>query len=305
MLIRLLVGISLLSVLNGCAGMFNQNQDRAEVFGPKGITATDPDGNQLTIHHEYDQQFLMLPRYDTFVTFHYGTASERVLLQRSYCSSTLLDYLTFWGLYIDDALGTWRQYDPLIVILDSNGGVDTTLPLPSFWEHENRLRLLLSLGSGIPTEVYQPLNTILLHGEYSIGFGIQHKIELYYNASGEGVFGEGIDSDRSLPSIAIQSPVLRYYPFDNYCFFEAGPSLITVTMDSAWWNPGTPLPGNPEYVSQHLTGLTAGVGWCGDLSYFDFRYEFGFKPYQFFQLAPQQLRELVLTFGMTFNLSIN
>ncbi len=285
----------------GCAAMFSQDYDRAEVFGPKGITANDPNGNPLMIRHDYDQQFLMLPKYDTFVTFHYGLASKRMLLKRSYCSLTLLDYLNFWGLYVDDALGTWRQYDPLIVNIDSNG-VDTTIPSPSFWESENRPRLLLSLGFGVPTEVYQPLNTILVHGEYSIGLGIQHKIELYYRASGEGVFGEGIDSDRSLPSVAIQSPVLRYYPFDNYCFFEAGSSFITVTMDSTWWNHGTPFPGNPNYVSQHLTGLTAGLGWCGDLSYLDFRYEFGFKSYQFFNLAPKQLREFVLTFGMIFRI---
>ena len=121
MFIRFLVGVLVIASVCGCAAMFSQDYDRAEVFGPKGITANDPNGNPLMIRHDYDQQFLMLPKYDTFVTFHYGLASKRMLLKRSYCSLTLLDYLNFWGLYVDDALGTWRQYDPLIVNIDSNG----------------------------------------------------------------------------------------------------------------------------------------------------------------------------------------
>src|SRR5450755_2687922 len=109
MLIRFLIGIISLTVLNGCASMINDDQDRAEVFGPHGMSATDPKGNSLMIYWEGNRQFISLPTFDTFITFHYGKARERVMLQRSFCGWTLENlYNLGIGFIWDDASGAWR-----------------------------------------------------------------------------------------------------------------------------------------------------------------------------------------------------
>ncbi len=292
----LLAGMLAMTLLSGCAAMFSPDYHLAEIHGPKGITATDPDGNQLFIQQDYDQQFLHLPKFDTFVTFHYGAASKRVLMHRSYNSNTLLDYLLFVpNLYVDDATGAWREYDPVTVNIDSTGGADTTLqiPHPSFWENEERPRLLLSFGFGFPIENYTPDSEGVAHGEYSVGISFQHRIEIFYRGSAEGAFGEVIGPISSYPSADIQSLIFRYYPWHNV-FVEGGPSLVSVTLDSAWWA------NNKE--SKHVAGLAAGLGWCGDFSYFDARYEFGIMPYQFFNLPSRQFQEFVMTFGLIFRI---
>ena len=152
MLIRFITGIILLTVLNGCASMINHYQDRAEVYGPHGMTATDPKGDSLTIYREELRQFVSLPTYDTFVTFHYGKTSESVMLNRSFNWWTLLDIET-WGIgfIVDDATGGWQGYDPLYVYLDPDGGADSTLQSyhPNIWESENRPRLLVGGAWGI------------------------------------------------------------------------------------------------------------------------------------------------------------
>jgi hypothetical protein len=304
MYMRLLLGISLLVVLNGCAAMFNQDYHRAEVIGPMGITATGPDGNQLIILHDSVRQYLYLPTFDTFVTFHYGTTSKRVSLHRSYSSNTLLDYLLIVpNLYVDDALGTWREYDPINLIIDSTRGADTALQskTPNFWENEHRPSLLFGAGFGFTIDLTPRGGLAPELGEYEVGIGIRHVVELYYRRSGEGFIGEVDTSFYSLPSVNIQSPVLRYYPSSNY-FLEAGPSFVKIGLDSAWWNhaPNYFWPSSSNFIFKYVTGLTAGVGWSGDLSYFDIRGDWAFKPYQFFNLPAHQFIELVMTFGIMF-----
>jgi hypothetical protein len=290
----------MVTLLSGCASLFNENRNRAEVIGPNGMTATDPNGNKLWIQHESDRQFLILPQYDTFVTFHYGYASKRVLLKRSYCPYTALDYFLFApDLFIDDASGAWRQYDSIHVSIDSNGGVDTLLPTPSFWESDDRPRILLSFGVGYSNESTPSL--FPAYNALAIGLSYRHKLELYYNSSGEVSNIYGLSSADTSPSVQIQSPIFRFYPLGNY-FVEAGPSFLTIEMDTFKATSNADLSVGVPIASEHLTGITAGLGWCGDFSYVDIHYIFGFKPYQFFNLPAQQFRELVLSFGLVFRL---
>jgi hypothetical protein len=303
---RLLLVISLLVVLNGSASMLNQNQDRAEVFGPSEMTATDDYGNKLGIFHDEKERFILLPKFDTFVTFHYGKASERVLLQRSFSGWTLLNIESLGiGFVFDDAIGGWRAYDPIYVHLDSNGGIDSSLGMNSASNSSSKDRpyFLVQGGWGIPgtystnSQSWGPFDL-----EWGIGFDYAHKIDVFYRSSTE--YNTGFTPNTSIEydgDTYVQAFLLRYYAWNGF-FVEGGPSSITLSTDSAFdyidYTPGKFFA--PETAS--FGAITTGVGWSGDFSYIEAHYDYGLKIYQFFDQPALHFHELVVSLGLIFRM---
>jgi len=290
--------------------MINHSQDRAEVFGQDGMTATNRNGDTLAIYHEGYRQFVSLPRYDTFVTFHYGKASEQVLLQRSFNFWTLLNVYSFGlGFIIDDANSGWRGYDDLYVYLDSNKGVDSSLQLSSLdsAKREDRPRLLISgawginsfYGSAEQADIWVPP-----YYEYSVGLSYRHKWEAFFRASStfEIGFTPSFTGLEYAGYVTCNSFILRTYPWKEI-FIEGGPSFLDLSADSA-------LLYSSDYIllksyppqSASIPAISAGIGWSGDFSYVEWHYEYGLKPYQFFDQPSRQFREFVITLGLIFRI---
>ncbi|HET6401851.1 MAG TPA: hypothetical protein VFH95_10675 [Candidatus Kapabacteria bacterium] len=303
---RLLIGILLATALSGCASMINHYQDRAEVFGPRGITATNREGDTLRVYQEDDRQFVSLPTFDTFITFHNGKASERVLLQRSFSPWTLLDIETLGiGFPIDDAIGGWQRYDDLYVYLDSSSGTDTTLQAtnPNFWQYEARPRLLIAGAWGVNSLNSAPAGDefwVPPYYEYAIGVSYRHQWEAFYRGSTS--FDVGLTPASALQyngHASISSFIARIYPWSNL-FIEAGPSFINLSTDSAYFL-GSYSASYPP-ASASLTAISAGLGWSGDFSYIEWNYEYGLKSYSFFEQPARQFREFVVTVGLIFRI---
>src|SRR5205085_6389826 len=117
---------------------------------------------------------------NTFITFHYGKASERILLQRYFSGWTLLN-IESWGIgfLFDDAIGGWQGYDDLHVYLNPNGGTDSALQVrpPGFWESNDRPRLLISGSWGVNSAFAPPGEVDFFvppYYDYGVGLSYQH-----------------------------------------------------------------------------------------------------------------------------------
>ncbi|GEM_PF-3913541 len=284
----------------GCGTLFHTNP-RLQVLGPRDAEVQDMQGRRLpTYELENDEHGVYLDRHMDSVRLVYRDKTTTVGLVKWLWSGEIPNLLFLGvGNLIDDMTGTWFNYAPVLVSVDSSRvhgleGIAATIPnMVGETHHDRALQLLLFGGPGLTfmmngNKVFPASGSSFPDPELSFqgGFGLDfmHEFEFFYQTRSEANYPVSAGMSTSRSTVTASDFGLRYFVTPHY--FVQG-MFGQATVDGGYY------PYYYDYyyfgnVSSNLPRLNtfneagAAIGWAGDVSYISLQYFSGLTDFNLY-----------------------
>lgn len=315
---RIILSLVLAATISGCGTLFH-TRPRLEVHAPKGVTIRDMQGHTLP-DYELDGERGVIPdrkRTDS-VQIVYGDKSETVELLRDVNPFEFLNIVSAGtGFVVDDLTGTWFNYSPIYVAIDSvpSNGIQriSTWTSNTFGEHkgERDFHMMIVLGPAISFEVngpgpFQKGSSLFPVTAWQAGLGFDYakEFEAYYFARFEPTYPISNDPSPSDVEITSHDLYARYFLSRSY-FLQGAIGYTSATANFIHDYADFPYYSNYSSQTPHEASFPEagiGVGWSGDIAYVSLEYLQGLQPFDIGYNRNIRYHTVYLNFGMNLRL---
>ncbi len=281
---RLVVTSLLISLaLSSCASILT-SADKVKIDAPTDISVSLTDGTPLDMRLEDDglQSVIVSKLGNDTIIIHKGDVSRTIKLQRVFNGYTLINlYNCGIGFLVDDATHALVRYEPVHVSPDLKL---TPLPFPlSTFFNMDRPRLVLFAGWGYNSDP---------HLEY--GGGLSYKCFALLARAELDIGTDPFNFQRYDMSFNISTATAqaRFYTFKGL-FLAAEYGTIRFQDDNT--SASKDSLGLSHASSRVLGG---GVGWSGDIAYFEVRYLTALGKVQLYNFPARNYHHLLWSWGI-------